>query len=217
MEFKEVLQKERATRKFTDQRVSEKVIREILTDAQRSPSLLNSQPWRIYVAMGKTVKKIRADFKELIEKGEQPREDFAALMKVEWDTFPSQNMSTMSDTLNYFLRGEMTQFDEAQVNLFNAPILIFLTIPKKSPAWSVYDLGTFSQTLMLSAVDHGLSTMPAHAIVKFPDVIRKYMDIPEDEAIGMGIGLGYLDKRASINGYRSKRVPLDKIVKFVKE
>lgn len=216
MEFEEVLNKERATRKFTDQRISEKVIREILTDAQRSPSLLNSQPWRVYVAQGKVVKSIRKDFRDLIEAGEQPREDFASLMKVEWDTFPSQNMSTMSDTLNYFLRGEMKQFDDAQLNLFNAPVLIFMTIPKKSPAWSIYDLGTFSQSLMLSAVDHGIATMPAHAIVKFPDVVRKYMDIPEDEAIGMGIGLGYPDKKASINGYRSKRVPLDKIVKFVK-
>lgn len=216
MEFKEVLDLERATRKFTDQRVSEKLIKEILTDAQRSPSLLNSQPWRVYVAMGQVVKDIRHDFKELIKAGEQPREDFAALMKVQWDTFPSQNMSLMSDTLSYFLRGEMKQFDNAQITLFNAPVLIFMTIPKKSPAWSVYDLGTFSQTLMLSAVDHGLATMPAHAIVKFPDVVRKYMDIPEDEAIGMGIGLGYRDKKASINNYRSKRVPLEKITKFVK-
>lgn len=216
MDFKDVLDNEHAVRKFTDQKVNEKIIKKVLADAQRSPSLLNSQPWRVYIAQGPVVKKIRKEFKELIEAGQQPREDFASLMKVEWDTFPSQNMSTMSDTLNYFLRGEMKQFDDAQLNLFNAPALIFMTIPKKSPAWSIFDLGSFSQTLMLSAVNEGLATMPAHAIVKFPDVIRKYIPIPEDEAIGMGIGLGYPDKKASINGYRSKRVPLDKIAKFYK-
>lgn len=217
MEFEEVLKKERAVRKFTNQRVSEKTIRAVLEDAQRSPSLLNSQPWRVYVASGKKVKDIREEFKKLTEAGEQPREDFASLMKVEWDTFPSQNMATMSDTLNYFLRGEMKQFDEAQITLFNAPVLLYLTIPKKSPAWSIFDLGSFAQTLMLSAVDHGLSVMPAHAIVKYPDVIRKFMSIGKDEAIGMGIGLGYPDKRASINGYRSEREKFERVVKFIKD
>lgn len=216
MEFEEVLEKERAVRKFTDQRISEKTVRAILADAQRSPSLLNSQPWRAYVASGDVVKEIRAKFKKLTESGEQPREDFASVMKVEWDTYPSQNMATMSDTLNYFLRGEMKQFDEAQITLFNAPTLVFLTIPKKSPAWSIFDLGSFAQTLMLSAVDHGISAMPAHAIVRYPDIIRQYMPIGEDEAIGMGIGLGYKDKRASINDYRSVRENLDRVVKFIK-
>lgn len=50
MEFKDVLAREHATRKFTDQRVSEKTIIKVLEEAQRTPSLLNSQPWRIYVA-----------------------------------------------------------------------------------------------------------------------------------------------------------------------
>lgn len=217
MEFEEILEKERAVRKFTNQRVSEKVIRAVMKDAQKSPSLLNSQPWRAYVATGKKAKEIKKEFKRLTEAGEQPREDFAALMKVEWDTYPSQNMAIMSDTLNYFLRGEMKQFDEAQVNLFNAPVLIYLTIPKKSPAWSIFDLGSFAQTLMLSAVDHGLSVMPAHAIVRYPDVIRKFMPIGEDEAIGMGIGLGYPDKQATINDYRSEREKFDRVVKFIKE
>lgn len=216
MDFKETLDQQRATRKFTDEEISEEEIREIITDAQRSPSLLNSQPWRVYVVQGEAVKKIRADFKKLIEAGEQPREDFSKVMSVEWDTFPSKNMTTMSDTLNYFLRGELDQFDEAQVNLFNAPTLVFMTIPKKSPAWSIFDLGSFSQTLMLSAQSRGINTMPAHAIVKFPDVIRKYVPIPDEEAIGMGIGLGYRDKKASINNYRAKRLPVDSILTITK-
>lgn len=214
MDFKETLDHQRAVRKFTDEEIDQDVIKEIITDAQRAPSLLNSQPWRAYVVQGNAVKKIRADFKELIENGEQPREDFSKVMSVEWDTFPSKNMTTMSDTLNYFLRGELDQFDEAQVNLFNAPTLVFMTIPKKSPAWSIFDLGAFSQTLMLSAQSRGINTMPAHAIVKFPDVIRKHVAIPDDESIGMGIGLGYADKKASINNYRAKRLPVDAILTF---
>ena len=47
MDFKDVLASEHATRKFTDQRVSEKTVIKVIEEAQRTPSLLNSQPWRI--------------------------------------------------------------------------------------------------------------------------------------------------------------------------
>ena len=216
MEFKDVLTREHATRKFTDQRVSEKTVRKVIEEAQRTPSLLNSQPWRIYVAEGEVAKTIRKEHEEKTLANEEPHEEFDSLLNVEWDTFPSKNMATMSETLDYFLRGEADDFDQAQLKLFNAPVIVFLTIPKQSPAWSIFDLGGFSQTLMLAANNRGLSTMPAHAFVKYPEVIRKYLDIPEDETIGIGIGLGYPNKKASIHNYKSKRVPLDEILKIKK-
>lgn len=216
MEFKDVLSREHATRKFTDQRVSEKTVRKVIEEAQRTSSLLNSQPWRIYVAEGEVAKAIRKEHEEKTLANEEPHEEFDSLLNVEWDTFPSKNMATMSETLDYFLRGEADDFDQAQLKLFNAPVIVFLTIPKQSPAWSIFDLGGFSQTLMLAANNRGLSTMPAHAFVKYPEVIRKYLDIPEDETIGIGIGLGYPNKKATINNYKSKRVPLDEILKIKK-
>ena len=216
MEFKDVLAREHATRKFTDQRVSEKTVRKVIEEAQRTPSLLNSQPWRIYVAEGEVAKAIRKEHEEKTLANEEPHEEFDSLLKVEWDTFPSKNKATMSETIDYFLRGEADDFDQAQLKLFNAPVIVFLTIPKQSPAWSIFDLGGFSQTLMLAANNRGLSTMPAHAFVKYPEVIRKYLNIPEDETIGIGIGLGYPNKKATINDYKSKRVPLDEILKIKK-
>ena len=216
MEFKDVLTREHATRKFTDQRVSEKTVRKVIEEAQRTPSLLNSQPWRIYVAEGEVAKAIRKEHEEKTLANEEPHEEFDSLLNVEWDTFPSKNMATMSETLDYLLRGEADDFDQDQLKLFNAPVIVFLTIPKQSPAWSIFDLGGFSQTLMLAANNRGLSTMPAHAFVKYPEVIRKYLDIPEDETIGIGIGLGYPNKKATINNYKSKRVPLDEILKIKK-
>lgn len=216
MEFKDILTREHATRKFTDQRVSEKTVRKVIEEAQRTPSLVNSQPWRIYVAEGEVAKAIRKEHEEKTLANEEPHEEFDSLLNVEWDTFPSKNMATMSETLDYFLRGEADDFDQAQLKLFNAPVIVFLTIPKQSPAWSIFDLGGFSQTLMLAANNRGLSTMPAHAFVKYPEVIRKYLDIPEDETIGIGIGLGYPNKKATINDYKSKRVPLDEILKIKK-
>lgn len=72
MEFKDVLAREHATRKFTDQRVSEKTVRKVIEEAQRTPSLLNSQPWRIYVAEGEVAKAIRKEHEEKTLANEEP-------------------------------------------------------------------------------------------------------------------------------------------------
>lgn len=52
MNFKDVYENEHVTRKFTNRKLQEKTIAEIIKKAQQSPSLLNSQPWRAYVLMG---------------------------------------------------------------------------------------------------------------------------------------------------------------------
>ncbi|WP_251717419.1 nitroreductase family protein, partial [Lactobacillus agrestimuris] len=86
------------------------------------------------------------------------------------------------------------------------------------PAWSVFDLGIFAQSIMLVAINNGLSVMPAHSLVSYPDIIRKYAEIPEDESIGMAIGLGYKDRNAEVNDpkFYPARVPFEKIFKLKK-
>ena len=59
MDFKEVFQKEHVTRKFTNRKVPENAIAEIIKKAQQSPSLLNSQPWRAYVLVGDPLEKLK--------------------------------------------------------------------------------------------------------------------------------------------------------------
>lgn len=112
----------------------------------------------------------------------------------------------------------MELFSEANDNMFNAQDIAFLTIPRTSPVWSVYDLGIFSQSIMLLALDEGLSIMPAHSMVSYPELVRKYGKIPEDELVGMAIGLGYQDNVAEVNDpkFYPDRLPFEKIYKLVK-
>ena len=71
---------------------------------------------------------------------------------------------------------------------------------------------------MLLAIDNGLSIMPAHSLVSYPTLVRKYARIPEGEMVGMAIGLGYPDKSAEVNDpkYFPDRVPFEKIYKLTK-
>lgn len=218
MDFKEVYNKERVTRKFTNRKVNEKLLEKIIKEAQLSPSLLNSQPWRAYVVTGDALTKLRAESKAKIEAGDKPDEDFASMLSLDWDTFPSQNMATMGASQAYFFRNKLNLFVDSNNNMFNAPAIIFLTIPMKSPAWSVFDLGIFAQSIMLLAINNGLSIMPAHSLVSFPDLVRKHAQIPETEMVGMAIGVGYPDRAAEVNDpkFFPDRVPFEKIYKLIK-
>lgn len=218
MDFTEVFNKERATRRFSSKRINQKTIAEIVKKAQQSPSLLNSQPWRAYAITGDALLKLRKEYKEYIHEGKPSSEDFATMLSIDWSTFPSQNMAMMGASVTYFLHNKTELFNEANNDMFNAPLILFLTIPKKSPAWSVFDLGIFAQSIMLLAVDKGLNTMPAHSLVAYPDLVRKYTGIPEDESVGMGIALGYSEAHAEVNRdiYIPKRVQFDKIFKMIK-
>ena len=63
--------------------------------AQQSPSLLNSQPWRAYVLMGDALSKFKAASAKKIDDKEAAHEDFASMLSLDWDTYPSRNMATM--------------------------------------------------------------------------------------------------------------------------
>ena len=49
MELKEALQRRRSVRKFTDEKVSEEDINELLHAAMSGPSAVNKKPWDFYV------------------------------------------------------------------------------------------------------------------------------------------------------------------------
>lgn len=218
MDFDEVFKKERVTRKFTNRKVNERLLAKIVKDAQHSPSLLNSQPWHVYMVTGDSLAKLKQAQMENADSGKEPSEDFASMLSLDWDTFPSRNMATMGASQTYFFRNKLNLFNEANKEMFNAPAIAFLTIPKISPAWSVFDLGIFAQSLMLSAINNGISVMPAHSLVSYPDLVRKYAGISENEIVGMAIALGYRDNGAEVNDpkFYPDRVPFEKIYKLSK-
>ena len=49
MELKDVLLKRRSIRKFTDQKISDEIINELLHAGMSGPSACNRQPWEFYV------------------------------------------------------------------------------------------------------------------------------------------------------------------------
>lgn len=71
------------------------------------------------------------------------------------------------------------------------------------------DMGMFIQNVMLAARGFGLETCPQAALAEYPDIIRKNLQLPEDQHIVCGMAMGYADWSHPINQYRTQREMVD--------
>lgn len=211
MEFSEVVKGRRSIRFFDGRPIDKTVLRTIVEEAQWAPSWVNSQPWKVYIATGKTLDAIKKDHLAKVNAGEESYSDFKRAPRESFGAFPLKNMQALGETLGAYLEGDWSAFNHAQGMLYDSSAAVYITLPKGTPEWAIMDMGGFEQTLMLSAKNQGIDSIPAYEFVKYPDMIRRYLGIPEDEMVAIGVGLGYPTNHP-VNGFRSNRVPLDEML-----
>lgn len=215
MEFYDTVKNRHSLREFNKKPVSDEDIKKIVELAQNAPSWANSQPWKVYVATDKSLKKIKEQYKDRSNPRVFGTPDFDKKRRTEWAEIQQKNMQHFTASVDEFMGEQRPIFNNAQIDLFHATAVMYLTIPKDSPAWSLFDLGGFQENILLAATDMGIATIPAYEFVKYPDIVRENIDIPDDEAISLGIGLGYPSK-SIVNDFRTDRVPVDEILKISK-
>lgn len=209
MEFNDVLAKRRSTRVFTDRPILEKDLRELVWAASQAPSWTNSQPWRVQIATGATLAQIKQAHLNSYRNGIHGKLDYPYATRGSWDQLSKQNSAQWGQALMTFLGDDAQQMSEANVALFNAQAIVYLTLPKTASLWSVYDLGAFGQTLMLAATNKQIDSIVAYELVKYADDLKEILDIPNDMTLAMGIALGYRDKNYRINDFQATRTKLD--------
>ena len=98
--------------------------------------------------------------------------------------------------------------------LFNAPTMVYITIPKKRTDFCIFDAGAIEMSIMLSTIDQGIDSVSAYHKIKYPDILRKHMKIPDDEDIVIGIALGYEDKDNILTQIKSEKLSLEEVYNF---
>lgn len=216
MDFTKVVNKRHSVRQFTDQAVETDLIKEIVTVAQRTPSCVNSQPWQVHCARGTVLQRIKEAYREADQTGQASQPDLPVMSREEWAPRTQANMKQWRhDIVHHF-----PSFDEAHTamstasnNLYDSPVILFITVPQASPDWSIFDAGAFAQTLMLAATNRGLGSIPTYNSVRFPNILRQILGIPDTERVLVGISLGYPADQP-LNHYHSQRVPLSNVLHF---
>jgi nitroreductase len=221
MDIEEAIRSRRSIRAFTNEEVEQEKISRILALAQRSPSGTNTQPWHTYVCKGDVKDAIVRDVCTLFDQGQ-------AKSYAEYDYYPNKwndIHTARRRKIGWDLYGlvgikkgdrERTAI-QARRNycFFDAPIGMFFTTDAYLGRGSWSDVGLYMQTVMLAARGEGLHTCPQAAWISFQDPIFKHLNIPNDQVIVSGMGLGYEDSSAIENTLVSEREQVSNVVNYV--
>ena len=89
---------------------------------------------------------------------------------------------------------------------YEAPCVLFLFMDRTLTSWSIFDMGLFTQSLILTAHSLGLGTCLQASVSRYPDAVRDFLEIPKTKSVVLGISIGCPDLEAPLNEYRSSRV-----------
>ncbi len=218
MKVTEALASRFTCRAFKPDPLSQETIATILEASLRAPSWANTQPWEVFVATGKVLERIRAAYLGNYHKGVMRNLDLPApqswpdTLRARIEDLGTKRFAAMGvDREDAAMRQTL---GEQNFRLFGAPAVIYLCMDRTLGPWSLFDLGSLAQSIILSAQQYGVDSTPAVMLVAFPDILRAELHIPEQLSIVMGIALGYGDAEHIQNRYRSPRRPLEDVVRF---
>src|SRR3954468_19252792 len=75
MDFQELVNSRRSVRGFNKQPVPRTVIEQVIEDAKRAPSSMNTQPWHVHVLTGEPLEQVRRRNMEEMIAGAKPKRD----------------------------------------------------------------------------------------------------------------------------------------------
>ena len=216
MNVYDALQSRHSTRAFMQKPVEKELLLKVLDAAHKSPSYANSQPWEVFAAAGEMLDTLRKDFLAEFRSGTKVHPDIP-MVKAWPEPYKTFIESTGAAQLEHLGiarddKVKRTENIENNLNCFGAPAVVFLCLHKELSSWSFYDLGLFSQSLMLAAQHYGLNTMPAAMLVVYPELIRQKLAIPESLNIVLGIAIGYAMPSDLRNQFSSSRKSLDEFI-----
>ena len=208
----EAITSRHSTRSFLSIPVEKDKLDAVLTAAVRTPSWANSQPWEIFVVTGEALERIKKGYQQkYAEKApavpETPR-------PAEWAEACQNRTKQLRSDMAKSCGDAVEQFAMLNQTMFNAPAVVYICMDRILSEWSLYDIGAYSQSFMLAALEQGLSTIPAITLTLYPDILRHELRIPDNLKITIGIAVGYADREHGINNFVSTRSPLAETVRF---
>ena len=215
MDIVEAIRSRKSIRGYKPIPVSKETLKEILDIATRSPSSDNAQTWEITVVTGETLDNIRWGNVEMLTSGVAPNPDFALgrlegvyrERQVELGIQIFQLMGIARED-----RDKRAQWRQRGFRFFDAPTAIILSADSSlSEARILLDAGLIAQTISLAALNYDLGTCIGVQGVMYPEVIRKFTNIPKSKRIIISIAIGYPDWNFPANKLESKRESVDSI------
>lgn len=222
MNIIEAIMRRKSIRGFKPDSVSKQVIRDILEIASRAPSAMNTQPWEFVVLSGGNFLKIKKGCAERFRAGESWNPDHNV---IGWSSDDSIYRIRQVDLAKHIFqimnipredKKKRAAWSERGFRYFDSPAAIIICVDKSlSITGPILDLGAVMQNICLAALHFNLGTCIHDQGVMYPDVVRKYANIPESKRLIIAISIGYSDEENTANMIMSTRESIENITRWV--
>ena len=209
MDTEKAIRTRHSARAFESRPVDPKLIEKVLELSLLAPSGCNIQPFQLAVATGDLLKKMTAD---LVDHAKH----FEFANEIPWSLDYPQRYKARQRDAGFGLysalgiarddkKARRRQFLR-NFEAFSAPGVVFVFTDKEVGEYATLDVGCWMQTFLLAAQVHGLSTVAQTSLAAYPQVVRKYFDVPDHLALVCAVAFGYADQNAKVNQYSPGRV-----------
>ena len=209
--FNELVKSRHSVRKFKPDPIPDAVLTSIVETAKMTPSWCNHQPWNVIIATGETLEKLRGQYIKLTEEKAEPVHDLPYLHRTDVSAHSLKCMTEFFEELDGLGTQLHDEFWKLQAHFFNAPAVVFFTLPKNYSIYSILDVGAFTMTFMLAARAHGVDSVPAASTLQFTNVLHEVLSVPDDQAFLFGIPIGYAADDI-LNQFVPKRAPVSEFL-----
>ena len=203
----------RSIRRFKPDPVPDALIRDILEKARWAPSWANTQPWEVTVITGEALDRFRQENRRYCISGQPHGPEIP--MPTQWPGHQDERRRQLGkqvlDSLSIAREDKEARknYNADVFSLFGAPCLVLVCVDKGLPLeYAMLDVGLFMQTFCLLAHGEGLGTCMLAASVRYPQILREQLKIPENRIMAIGTACGYPDAEAPINRFPRERAPL---------
>lgn len=213
-----LLSQRHSCRGFLPTPVPRDVQQQWLTTAQKTASWCNSQPWRMHIAEGAAIERLREVMLAPPAEGE-PGPDFEWPQKYQGE----YQQRRLACALQLYASVGIAKGDreasarQARENLrfFGAPHVAIVTSDASLSVYGAVDCGAYVANLLLAAQSLGLGAIPQAALASRPQRLREFFGLGPDRLVVCGISFGYEDPQHPANGFRTPRAALDEVVQWL--
>lgn len=196
------------------------MILELLESASYSASSKNTQPWEIDLIQGDALLRLKKDYLNAFDSGEEPQPNYIYATEPLNDEHKARAREVGFALFAHkkILRGEnekMKAHYRANFEFFGAPHLIILSCRADSEKGNFLDVGQFLGNLLtgISARDWG--ACPSFSAVAWPQILKNHLPHRSDSIFVCGIPLGFPIKDSHTNEFRSTRRDIMDTVKII--
>jgi nitroreductase len=210
MEILKCIKTRQSVRAFTSKRIPKSVMKRILQAASNCPSYTNTQPWEVAVVSGKKRDELQEILLNLAKEKAPTKSDipkpkgWPAGLDERAREHGARRLSTLGIARDDTAGRERLSL--MNLEFYGAPCAVFLFIDSSLGEYSIYDVGLFTQNLILAAHSFNIESCIQASVTNYAREIKKFFGISENsKKLVICISMGYADSKAILNTYKSSK------------